>query len=345
MAEENPDEPIPEEKINLEDEENRENGNGDENEGDIVDESENDSVFESEGDLEEIMKAMEEVKDDEELMVDAVEPEETQEIIIDRDAYLNISLDDDVTHEELGEDLDFLASLNELRKPVEMEDRLAFTMARSDLLNRDIGHEESFNDSVFEFEGDLEEIMQAMSEVEDQTEALTQEALDAIESGSMSLEDMEISDELAQKIQEQMEQKEEEADKIFVSEEEFIKKNQNALSKIWYHALYHLVFKTEDGKASKRGLYESLKDVVSKSPIDPMPEHMFQFGLSALIKVMLYDKPVCTFEKGDFLLQVDKKKMQELLVKIGRPLSRRPVITKKEEKEMFSEFFKGDDLF
>jgi hypothetical protein len=184
-----------------------------------------------------------------------------------------------------------------------------------------------------------------MSEVQSENEALTQEALEAIESGSLSLEDMEISEELALKIQEQMEKKEAETEKLFVSEDDFIEKNQNALSKIWYHALYHLVFKTEDGKATKRGLYESLKDDVSTSPIDPMPEHMFQFGLSALVKVMLYDKPVCTFEKGDFLLQVDKRKIQELMVKIGRPLSRRPVITKKEEKKMFNDFFDGGDLF
>ncbi|MFX0101546.1 MAG: hypothetical protein ACFFCS_18365 [Candidatus Hodarchaeota archaeon] len=312
-----------------------------------VDEGEGDeSIFESEGDLEEIMSAMQEVEDEEELAEpgEAQEGDEIEEIIIDREPYLNIDMDVEITQDDLGADTEFLASLAELKKEAVIEDRLAFTMARSSFLNRDIGHEESYDESVFEFEGDLEEIMDAMQEVEEENDALVEQAKAAIESG-MSLEDMEISDELAQKIQEQMEKKEAEADKFFVTEDDFIEKNQNALSKIWYHALYHIVFKTEDGKATKRGLYESLKDVVSKSPIDPMPEHMFQFGLSALVKVMLYDKPVCTFEGGDFLLQVDKKKMQELMVKIGRPLSRRPVITKKEEKKMFTDFFDGDELF
>ena len=143
MAEENPDERVPDEEEDMEENENRENGNGNESDEDVIDENEADSVFESEGDLEEIMNAMEEVKDEEELLMDAIESGEMQEVIVDRDAYLNINLDDEVTHQELGDDSDFIASLNELRRPVVIEDRLAFTMARSDYLNRDIGHEES----------------------------------------------------------------------------------------------------------------------------------------------------------------------------------------------------------
>ncbi|MHA1846560.1 MAG: hypothetical protein ACTSXU_02815, partial [Promethearchaeota archaeon] len=166
-----------------------------------------------------------------------------------------------------------------------------------------------------------------------------------ISSDDQALEVLEdLPDELAEKIQKELESRKIETEENFVSDEDFIKKNKNALPKVWYHCLHYLAFKSEDGTATKKGLYEALKDVLSKSPIDPMPEHMFNFGLSALIKVQLYNKPVVSFKNGLFSLQVNKKKMQELLMKIGRPLSRRPVVTKEEEKEMISDFFSSDDL-
>jgi hypothetical protein len=93
-------------------------------------------------------------------------------------------------------------------------------------------------------------------------------------------------------------------------------------------------------------MYDALKEPLSKSPVDVLPEHMFNFGLSNLIKVILYEKPVVTFKRGgEFKLEVKRKKMQELLQQVGPPMSKRPIVTMKEEKKMISDFFSNEKLF
>ncbi|MHA1680521.1 MAG: hypothetical protein ACTSUE_05895 [Promethearchaeota archaeon] len=201
-------------------------------------------------------------------------------------------------------------------------------------------HDGEEDESIFDSEGDLEEIFSAMSDVKKDEEKILKSALEAIESGEAVMEEQlgNMSAELAEKIQSELKAREAEDEENFVTEEEFINQHKDDLEKIWYHCLFFLAFKSEDGKATKHGLYESLKDVVSKSPIDPLPEHMFNFGLSSLIKIQLYEKPIVSFDSSGFSLQIDKKMLQDLLLKIGRPLSRRPVITQEEEKKMFQDF-------
>ncbi|MHA1369666.1 MAG: hypothetical protein ACTSWN_13785 [Promethearchaeota archaeon] len=199
-------------------------------------------------------------------------------------------------------------------------------------------------EEVFDSEEEISEILAAIESTKKEEEKIIEKTIEKIEKGEVSADEQleSLPEHLKQKIQEQLEDVLFEEEKIFVSEEDFIKKNKDAISKIWFHCLYFLAFKSEDGKATKEVLYEALKYDVSKSPIDPLPEHMFNFGLSALVKIYLYDKPIVGFERGVFSLQVNRQKLQELLLKIGRPLSRRPVITKEEEKKMISDFFSDE---
>ena len=83
----------------------------------------------------------------------------------------------------------------------------------------------------------------------------------------------EITDDLESLIQEELEKKR--VKKKIVTEEEFKQYCLERNSKIWYHALWTLVFDIEDHQARKETIYELLKEVTSKSAIDPMAEHKF----------------------------------------------------------------------
>ena len=203
------------------------------------------------------------------------------------------------------------------------------------------------DESFFESKADLEEIFSAMADVKKDEAIAIASAVAAIESGqdaASALKD--LSSDVADKIQKQLEERSIEEEEAFVTEEEFIQHARNSQSKTWYHCLYFLAFNSESGTATKKVMYDALKETLSTSPVDPMPEHMFNFGLSALVKVMLYDKPVVSFKRGGvFSLETNRKKLKELLLTAGMPMSRRPVVTKKEEKKMISDFFENDKLF
>ncbi|MEX2679976.1 MAG: hypothetical protein Q6373_000105 [Candidatus Sigynarchaeota archaeon] len=207
------------------------------------------------------------------------------------------------------------------------------------------GGEDDF--SLFDSQADLEEIFSAMADVKKEEAATIATAVQAIESGQDATTALQsVSSEVAEKIQKQLEERSAAEESKFVTEEEFIKHAAASTAKTWYHCLYFLTFKSESGSASKKVLYDALKEPLSKSPVDVLPEHMFNFGLSTLIKVQLYDKPVVIFKRGgEFKLDVNRKKMQDLLKQVGPPLSKRPVVTKKEEKKMINDFFSSDKLF
>jgi hypothetical protein len=196
-------------------------------------------------------------------------------------------------------------------------------------------------DSIFDSSADLEDILSAMEDVkQDEAESIAK-AVKAIELGETSASEMleGMSTDLQDKIQKTLDQRSLEQKEEFVTEEDFVKMASTKTDRTWYHCLFYLAFNSEDGSAGKKILYDALKNDLSKNPVDPLPEHMFNFGLSSLVKVQLYDKPLVGFKKGTFTLQFDRKKLQELLLQIGRPLSKRPIITKKEEKKMIEDFF------
>ncbi|MFX1316051.1 MAG: hypothetical protein ACFE9T_09330, partial [Promethearchaeota archaeon] len=154
-----------------------------------------------------------------------------------------------------------------------------------------------------------------------------------------------ISIELEQRIKEELAKRKELEVEEIITPEKFLKYLKEKRDKIWYHALYYLVFNVEDNIASKELLYDVLKEVTSKSPIDPIPEHQFYFGLGYLLRLSLNTKQVIRFLRdGKFKVNVNIKELKQLLEETGDPISTRPVIKEEEKRKMFKEFLKDDFL-
>jgi hypothetical protein len=165
-------------------------------------------------------------------------------------------------------------------------------------------------------------------------------ASDAEDAVLTQLQGEEISDELTKKIEEELEKRRQV--KKVVTEEMFQQYCTERRTKIWYHALWYLVFDVEDHKASKSALHEILKEVTSKSAIDPLPEHKFYFGLSFILRLSINDQKVIDFRGDTLKLNIGYDLLIDLLSNIGPPISERPVITQEKRKEMFSDFLNDD---
>jgi len=152
-----------------------------------------------------------------------------------------------------------------------------------------------------------------------------------------------ISTELEERIKQELLKKKEEEKKAQISPEKFLAYIADKRSKIWYHALWYLVFNIEDNIASKALLYDVLKEITSKSAIDPIPEHQFYFGLGYILRLSIEDRKVIRYRRGGKLkINVSGNALKELLEKSGKPISTRPVIEEKEKKKMFKDFLKDD---
>ncbi len=157
----------------------------------------------------------------------------------------------------------------------------------------------------------------------------------------------EISEELEERIKQELIKKKAKEEKEIITPEKFLDYIKNKRDKIWYHALYYLVFEVEDHTASKALLYDILKEVTSKSAIDPIPEHKFYFGLGYILRLSLnYNKIIRYMSGGKFKVnaKVSIKKLKEILEKSGEPISTRPIIKENEKKKMFKDFLKDDFL-
>ena len=100
----------------------------------------------------------------------------------------------------------------------------------------------------------------------------------------------------------------------------------------------------EDHIATKALLYDVLKEVTSKSAIDPIPEHQFYFGLGFILRLTLNNKKVIRYmsSRGKFKINVNVDNLKKLLEQSGEPISTRPIIEEEEKKKMFSDFLKDD---
>lgn len=155
----------------------------------------------------------------------------------------------------------------------------------------------------------------------------------------------EISTELEERIKLELLKKKEEEEKALITPDKFLAYINNKHDKIWYHALWYLVFNVEDHIASKALLYDVLKEVTSKSAIDPIPEHQFYFGLGYILRLSIENKKVIRYMSGGkFKINISVNKLKELLEKSGEPVSTRPIIEEKEKKKMFKDFLKDDFL-
>jgi len=150
----------------------------------------------------------------------------------------------------------------------------------------------------------------------------------------------EISEDLESLIQEELERKRKKT-KI-ITEEEFKQYCLQRKSRIWYHALWTLVFDIEDHEASKDILYELLKELTSKSPIDPIDEHKFYFGLGFILRLSLNGTKVIEFRGEKLKLNVGIDILNDILHEVGPPVSERPIISDSEKKKMFKNFLTDD---
>ena len=154
----------------------------------------------------------------------------------------------------------------------------------------------------------------------------------------------EVSKELEERIKQELLKRKKLEVKEIITPEKFLNYVKSRRDKIWYHALYYLVFNVEDYIASKALLYDVLKEVTSKSPIDPILEHQFYFGLGYLLRLTLNDRQVVRFLRdGKFKINVNIDILKEILEEAGEPISTRPVIKEEEKKKMFKDFL--DDNF
>ncbi|MHA1104751.1 MAG: hypothetical protein ACTSPN_03420 [Promethearchaeota archaeon] len=154
-----------------------------------------------------------------------------------------------------------------------------------------------------------------------------------------------ISSELEKRIKQELFERKKEVVKEIITPEKFIERASNKRDKIWYHALHYIVYQSEDHIASKQLLYEMLKEVTSKSPIDPILEHQFYFGLGYILRLTLNEKQIVRYMRGSkFKINVSVKGLKDILDQVGEPISTRPVIKEEEKKQMFEDFLKDDFL-
>ena len=186
---------------------------------------------------------------------------------------------------------------------------------------------------------ELKEMQEAMKSVrqEDTTPQLEQDISMLSTPG--------ISSDLEKRIKQELLDRKEEVVKEIITPEKFIEQASNKRDKIWYHALHYMVYQSEDHISSKQLLYEMLKEVTSKSPIDPIPEHQFYFGLGYILRLTLNDKQVMRYlRNSQFKVNVAVKVLKEILDQVGEPISTRPVIKEEERKQMIEDFLKDDFL-
>jgi len=191
---------------------------------------------------------------------------------------------------------------------------------------------------------DIDEIdFDELKEMQQAIESVKQEELVNVEGQESVIEtSQEISKELEDRIKKELSKRKDVEEEVITPERfsEYIKSKRE---KIWYHALYFLVFEVEDHIASKALLYDVLKEVTSKSPIDPIPEHRFYFGLGYILRLTLNAKKIIRYMTGGKLkVNVNVDILKTILEEVGKPISTKPIIEEKEKKKMFDNFLKDD---
>ncbi|MFX0047991.1 MAG: hypothetical protein ACFE8G_07460 [Candidatus Hermodarchaeota archaeon] len=153
------------------------------------------------------------------------------------------------------------------------------------------------------------------------------------------------SSELEERIKQELLERKQEIKKDVITPEIFIERARNKRDKIWYHVLHYLTYQAEDHIASKELLYDILKEVTSKSPIDPLPENQFYFGLGYILRLTLNEKQVVKYIRGGkFKINIGIKGISDILEEVGDPISTRPVLKEEEKRKMYKEFL-NDKFF
>ena len=143
-------------------------------------------------------------------------------------------------------------------------------------------------------------------------------------------------------MQEELRRKQQAAKSQEISREDFIQYLGQKRTKIIYHALWFLVFNVDDNQTSKKMLYEQLKEVCSKSPIESLGEHKFYFGLGFILRLKYEGQILVKFKSGKLEVVGNVKALKEILRIVGDPISERPILTEREKSQMFSDFLSDD---
>ncbi|MHA1292071.1 MAG: hypothetical protein ACTSQJ_05320 [Promethearchaeota archaeon] len=195
---------------------------------------------------------------------------------------------------------------------------------------------------------DIDEIgFDELKEMKDAIEGVKRAELEEAGDSTSEFKPEPLSTELEERIKEELQRRKEsvEQEEKIITPEIFLEYIKNKRDKIWYHALWYITFETEDYIASKEILYDALKEATSKSVVDPIPQHQFNFGLGYILRLNINKKQIIRYlPGGKFKININIESLKELLQKAGEPISTRPVITEEEEKKMFSDFLKDDFL-
>jgi len=251
---------------------------------------------------------------------------------------------EDLDFEELKEMQEAIAKVKELE---ELEETGNLDEYLPDLKSSEqevyLAQKEAMISDFSDIEGiEFEELQEMQKAIESVKQEEIQETGADIKRMS---ENVLISSELEERIKQELLERKQQAKKEVITPEIFIERTKDKRDKIWYQALYYLVYEAEDHIASKTLLYEMLKEVTSKSPIDPIPENQFYFGLGYILRLSLNDKQVVKYMKGGkFKLNIAENGIKNLLEELGEPISRRPILTDDEKKKMYEEFL-NDDFF
>ncbi len=275
--------------------------------------------------------------------IDDISTEENQLEEDDLEAYLRDmkALETDFSDmEEL--DFDELQEIQDaIEKVKESEELHDDSSISEEIIVEEIKHQEEVKESMISDFSDMDEIdFDELREMQEAIESVKQEELEEIAQPEGEIQyEQAVSKELEDRIKQELLKRKKIEAKEIITPEKFLDYIKNKRDKIWYHALYYLTINVEDNIASKTLLYDVLKEVTSKSPIDPIPEHQFYFGLGYILRLTLNEKQVVRFRRdGKFKINVNVGTLKALLEEAGEPISTRPIIKEEEKKKMFRDF-------
>jgi len=249
------------------------------------------------------------------------------------------------------EDLD-IEELQEIQEAImqvkESEETSEIELSNEEIIEEEImaelKEEKKIREEMVTDFSDMDEIeFEELKDMQDAIDSVKQDESQGVIEGETDIQPTQgLSRELEERIKQEL-LKRKEVEKEIVTPEKFLDYIKNKRDKIWYHALYYIVFNVEDHIASKKLLYDVLKELCSKSPIDPIPEHQFYFGLGYILRLSLNDKQIVKFSRdGKFKINVNVDNLREILEIAGEPISTRPIIKEEEKREMYKDFLKED---
>ncbi|MFX1236347.1 MAG: hypothetical protein ACFFAS_15685 [Promethearchaeota archaeon] len=293
-------------------------------------ETEEEDLVDEEDDLKRYLREMEHLEEDFSDL-DDLDPEELQEM---QDAINQVKESDFLREEALNSGL-------QEEEPIRTENNGSITEEKKlamDMEGPTVGVKET---TVLDDFSDIGKL--TLEELRDMKLAIEEVNREGKEEATKDAAAGMVAEDLESKIMRELKAKKEKKKDSVMTFEKFLEYVLDKRDKIWYHALWYLVFESEDHVASKSLLYDVLKDVTSKSPIDPIPEHQFYFGLGYILRLMMNEKQVIRYiSGGKFKININVNNLKKLLEDAGEPISTKPKIPEEEKQKMFSDFLKDD---